>query len=118
MRRAVGIALQRDGGDTDGRASGEPFLQFVILRLACGQTEPPTVIADDDVDMVRVVEGRRAALERGVVELPFGGSELPNELGKFAPVLFVTGPAAVCGEIEPVPCREGREDARRTGAAV
>src|SRR3954469_2057650 len=103
MRRAVGIALQRDGRDTDGRPSGEPFLQFVILRLACGQTEPPTVIVDNDVDMVRVVEGRRAALERGVVELPFGGSELPNELGKFAPVLFVTGPAAVRGEIELVP---------------
>src|SRR3954452_20876294 len=100
---AVGIALERDGRDADCRACGEPFPQSVILLLAFGRAKPPAVIMNDDVDVIRVVEGLGAARERRVVELPFGGSELPDELGKFASVLFVTGPAALCGEIELIP---------------
>src|SRR5262245_23055620 len=50
MRRAVGIAFERDCGDADHWTRGELFLQFVILRLACGQTKPPTVIVNDDRD--------------------------------------------------------------------
>src|SRR5829696_8330765 len=38
-----------------------------------GQAWPPAVIVDHDIDVIRVVEGRRAAIERSVVELPFGG---------------------------------------------
>jgi hypothetical protein len=51
-----------------------------ILRLAFSESEPPTVVMDDDADVIRVVEGCRAAVERGLVEVPLGRSELPDEL--------------------------------------
>jgi len=34
MRRAVGVALHRDGRDTDGRGGGQLFLHFGVLGLA------------------------------------------------------------------------------------
>src|ERR1700741_4896634 len=58
---------------------------------------------DDDVDVVRIVKGGRAAMERGVVELPLGGSDLPDQVRKLASILFVAGTAAVCREIEQIP---------------
>ena len=54
-------------------------------------------------DVIRVVEGRRAALERGVVEVPLRRGELPDELGEVAPVLVVAGPAALGGEVVLIP---------------
>ena len=103
MRRAVGIALERDGRHRDDRAFGEPLFQIVIFRLAFGEAEPPAVIVDHDVDVIRIVEGRRAAIERGVVEVPLRRGELPDELRELAPVFVVAGPAALGGEIELVP---------------
>src|SRR5258708_838845 len=58
---------------------------------------------DHDADVIRVVEGRGAALERGIVEVPVWRSELPNELRKVVPVLLVAGPAAFRGKIILVP---------------
>src|SRR5215210_4394358 len=103
MRRAVGITFEGDGRDTDRRSRGEPFLQFIILPLAVGQTEPPAVIVNNDVDVIRVVERRRAVGERRVVEAPLRGTELPNQLVEVVPVFLVTDPAAFRGEIELVP---------------
>jgi hypothetical protein len=68
MRRAVGIALEGDGGNRDHRELGEPSFEAVVLRLAFDKTEPPTVVVNDDGDVVRIVEGRCAAIEGGVVE--------------------------------------------------
>ena len=82
---------------------GKPLFQIVVFRLAFGQTEPPAVVVDDDGDVIRIVEGRRAAIERGVVEVPLRRSELPDELRKIVPVFLVAGPAALGGEIELVP---------------
>ena len=79
---------------------GEPLFQIVIFRLAFGQAEPPAVIVDHDGDVIRVVEGRRAAIERGIVEVPLRRSELPDQLRKIVPVFVVAGPAAFGGEID------------------
>src|SRR5262245_17052298 len=49
---------------------------------------------DHDDHVNRLVEGRSAAIERGVVEVPFGRSDLPDHLGKLAPIFLVTGPVA------------------------
>jgi hypothetical protein len=35
---------------------------------------------DRDVDVIRIVEGRGAAIEGGVIEVPFRRRELPDEL--------------------------------------
>lgn len=61
---------------------------------------------DDDIYMVRIVEGRRAAGERFIIEFPFGRSDLPNQLREFVPVLGVAIPPALRGEIELVPSLE------------
>jgi hypothetical protein len=42
-------------------SGGQPLFKLVILRLAFGQAEPPAVIVDDDLDVIRFVEGRCAA---------------------------------------------------------
>src|SRR3954451_14042845 len=77
---AIGVALQGDGGHGDGGTRGQPPLQIGVLRIAVSQAEPPAVIVDDNSDMIWVVEGRRAALERRIVEVPPGRGELPDEL--------------------------------------
>src|SRR5208282_578907 len=70
---------------------------------AFSQAEPPAVVMDHDGDVVRIVEGRRAAIERGVVELPFRRGELPNELRKVMPVSAVARPAPFRRKIILVP---------------
>jgi hypothetical protein len=52
-----------------------------------------------DADMIRIVEGRRGTIERGLIEVPLRRCELPDELGKVAPVFLVASPAALGGEI-------------------
>src|ERR1700689_1479296 len=91
------------GGRGEGRKGAAPPLQVVVLRFTCAQAEPPPVIVDHDRDVIRVVEGGRAAGERRVVEIPFRRGEPPDELAELAPVRLIPGPAAVGGEVELVP---------------
>ena len=71
MWRTIGIAFKSDGGHGDDRTLGKPFLQIVIFRLAFSQAEPPAVIMIHDTDMIQVVEGGCASLERRIIEVPF-----------------------------------------------
>ena len=96
----IGIAFQGHRGHGDVRSLGEPLFQFVIVRLALGQPEPPAISMDHDADMIWIVEGRCAALEGGLVEVPFRRSELPDELRKVVPVFVVAGPAAFSSSLE------------------
>ena len=70
MRRTVGVALEGDRGYGDGRSLGEPILQRGVLGFALGQPQTPPVVVDDDVDMIRVLKRRRAAIKGGVVKAP------------------------------------------------
>jgi len=56
VRRAVRIAFQGDRGHADQRRFSEPPFQGVVLRLTLGQAESPTIVVNDDGDVVRVVE--------------------------------------------------------------
>src|SRR6266700_482433 len=58
---------------------------------------------DYDVDVILVVEGRCAAIKRGIIEVPFRRSDPPNELRKVVPVFVVAGAAAFGGKIILVP---------------
>jgi hypothetical protein len=69
---AIGIALERDSGHRDDRSCGEPLFQIVVFCLALGEAEPLPVIVDHDTDVIGIVEGRSAALEGGIIELPSG----------------------------------------------
>src|SRR5262245_59238066 len=53
--------------------------------------------------MIRVVEGRCAAVERNIIEVPFWRSELPDELVELMPVFFVACAATVRRKIKLVP---------------
>src|SRR5580692_102876 len=74
---------------------------------------------DYNGDMIRIVEGRCGAIERGIVEIPFWRSELPNELGKIATVFVVAGSAVFRGKIVLVPpCELSlRRQRRHAGAS-
>jgi signal transduction histidine kinase len=65
---------------------------------------------DHDRDVIRVVEGGRAARERIVAESPLRRGEPPDELAELAPLLVVAGQAAVGGEVE-TDLATGAEDA-------
>src|SRR5262249_44030425 len=80
VRRAIGIAFKGDGRHGDDRTYGKPLFKVVIFPLAFGQADPPAVTMDDDADVIRVIEGRRAAVERSIIEVPLRRSELPDEL--------------------------------------
>src|SRR5437660_11803051 len=82
----IGIAFKRNSGHGDVRTFGEPLFQIVIFRLAFSQSEPPAIIMDHDADVIWIVEGRCAALEGGIVEVPFWRCDRPNELRKVVPV--------------------------------
>src|SRR5215212_968312 len=94
VRCAVRIAFESDSRHPDDRKFGELLFQGVILRLAIRETESPAVVMDHDADVVRVVEGRGAAIERGLVKVPLRRGELPNEPRELAPIFFVAGAAA------------------------
>src|SRR5438067_12510503 len=99
----IDIAFKSNRGHGDVRTFGELLFQIVIVRLAFSQSQPPAIIMDHDADMIRIVEGRGAALERGIIEAPLGRGELPDEPGKVAPILLVADPAALGGEVVLVP---------------
>src|SRR5512133_2119773 len=103
MGRTVGVALEGDRRHGDDRGFGEPILQLGVLGFALGQAQTPAVVVDDDVDVIRVLKRRRAAIKGGIVEAPRWRSRAPNQLRKVTPVPAVTGPAAVGGEVVLVP---------------
>jgi hypothetical protein len=105
-RRSVEIAADRDRGHIDDGSLEESLLECVVLALAVGEAQPPAVVVDDDVDVVGVVERRRAALVGRVVELPLRRRELPDQLVELTPVLGVAAPAALGGEVVLVPPAE------------
>ena len=68
MWGTIRITFQSDGWHRDWRECGKPLFQIVILRLAFGKSQAPAIVMDHNADVIRVVEGRRTAIERGVVE--------------------------------------------------
>src|SRR3954447_15553644 len=103
VRRPVGVALEGDRRHRDNGPLGEAFLELAVLRFAFGEPEPPAVVVDHDLDVIRVVERRRAAIERRVVETPLRRGRSPDELGEVAPVFVIAGAALFGGEVVLVP---------------
>ena len=60
------------------------------------------------LDVIRIVEGRRRALERRLVESPLRRGEPPDEPVEVAPVTLIARLAAFGGEVILVPPRELR----------
>src|SRR6185295_3716712 len=94
MRRAIGIAFHGNCRHGDDRTCGESILQIVISCLAVNEAKTPTVSVNHYLSMIPILEGRCAAIERGIVEAPFWRGLLPNEPGKIVSIFFIAGPAA------------------------
>src|SRR6266536_1960311 len=99
----IGITFKGDRGHGDDRTFGKPLLQIVIVRLAFSQSQTPAVVMDDDADMIRVVERRRAAIKLSVIEVPFRRSCTTNKLRKIVPISIAAGSPTFRGEIILVP---------------
>jgi hypothetical protein len=89
-RNAIGITIQGNRGHCDDRTCGKSLFEIVVLWVSFCQAQPPAVIMDHDADVVRVVEGRCGAIERGLIEVPFRGIGLPDEFGQIASVCVQT----------------------------
>ena len=57
--------LKSNGWHANRGTFGKLAFQIVILRFAFGQVLPPTIIMDNDSDVIRVIEGCRSAI-RGI----------------------------------------------------
>jgi hypothetical protein len=55
--RAVEVRADGDRGYRDRRLFGQRLLELFVLALPVGETQAPAVVMDDDVDVIRVVEG-------------------------------------------------------------
>src|SRR5215203_4174493 len=53
----VGIAFHGDRRNVDNRALCKPLFQIVVFRLASGEAQSPAIIVDDDLNVIRIVEG-------------------------------------------------------------
>ena len=103
MWRTIGITFKRNRGDGYYRTCGEASFQVVIFPLTFSQAKPPAVIVDHDGNMIRIFKSSRAAIECGIVKVPFRRSELPDELRKIVPIFFVAGAAAFGSKIILIP---------------
>src|SRR6476660_5896991 len=100
MGRAVRVAFQRDRRHGDVWSCGELLLQFVVLRLTWCHSEAPPVVVDHDVDVIGVVERRRASIKRLVVKARSRGRGVPDELREVVAVLVVARSTTICCEVE------------------
>ena len=103
MQGPIGVTFKGNGGHGDGRKFRKPLFQIVIFRLTLSESDPPVIVMDDDRDVIRIVEGQCAAIERRVVELPLRRRRVPHELHRVVPVFVVPGPAAFRGKVKLVP---------------
>jgi hypothetical protein len=101
--RAVGVTFKCDSWHADHWSFGKTLLKIVVLCLAFGQSESPAVVVDDDLNVIWVVEGRGAAIERRVIEVPLWRSESPDELVEIVPIFFVAELATFRCEIKLIP---------------
>src|SRR5438270_13219451 len=100
MWRTIGIAFKSDRGYRDDRCRRNPLFHMFILRVALSQTDPPAIVVDHNGDVVRIIERRCRAIERGIIELPLRRSKLPDQLVESVCVFCVAPLATFGGEIE------------------
>jgi len=78
----IRIAFEGNSGHGDGREHRELLFEIVKLWFAFGQSEPKAIVVNHDGHVIRIIEGRRGAIECSIIEVPLGRGDLPDELGK------------------------------------
>src|SRR4051812_20330915 len=72
MRRPILVAFEGDGRYTDLRCGRQFCFQLVQAWIALGKAKAPSIVMDHDIDVIWIIERRRARGERRVIKLPFG----------------------------------------------
>ena len=90
---AVAAPLQYDGWHTDRWLRHQPPLDVFEIRVARSVTETMAVGMDDNVDEIRIFEGRGRALVGRIIEFPIRRPELPQELAELAAIGGQSRPA-------------------------
>src|SRR6266550_100258 len=103
MRGAICVAFHRDRRHTYGRRRSDDLVEMRVPRFALSKGYPPTVVVNDDRDVIRILERPRGAIERLVVKFPLRRRGLPNQFRKVAPISLVAFPASVRCKVELVP---------------
>ena len=68
MRSDVRVAFHGDRRHVDVGSPRQMALEHVVLQFALGEADPPSVIVNDDTDMVRVGDGCGTPVDGGVIE--------------------------------------------------
>ena len=101
--RTICIAFEGNGGHGDGRKLSELLFEFVILRFAFSQSNPKAIIVNHDGHVIPIIEGSRGAIECGIVEVPLGRGDLPNELRKITALFVIASSATLSSKVVLVP---------------
>src|SRR5436853_2067141 len=103
MRRAICVAFHRDGRHTYDRRRSDDLVEMRVPRFALSKGYPPTIVVNDDRDVIRVLERSRSTLKRLVVKFPLRRRGLPNQFREVAPISLVAFSASVRCKVELVP---------------
>src|SRR5271154_4336735 len=90
----VRVPVEGDCRNADGWLRCEPFLEVFVGWVARRMAETMAVGVNDDVDVVRVVEGNGTSVESRVVKLPVGRVASPHQLRDVSSVRRQPGPSS------------------------
>src|SRR6185503_13642799 len=100
---AVVVPVQHDRRHRDRRPPGQARFGLLDLRIAGHEPEAMPVRVDHHLDEVRIVERRRGALVRRLVEAPARRPEAPEQPAELVAILLEPGTPALAVEVVLVP---------------
>src|SRR5205085_3937968 len=100
MRRAICVAFHRDRRHTYGRRRSDDLVEMRVPRFALSKGYPPTVVVNDDCDVIRILEGPRGPIEGLIVEFPLRRRGLPDQLRELAAIFLVAFPPPLRCKVE------------------
>ena len=103
MRRTIGITFKSNRWDGYNRACRKSSFEVIIFPFTFSEAKTPAVIVNHDGNVIRILKSSRAAIKGRIIEVPFRRSELPDELRKIVPILFVARAAALGSEVILIP---------------
>ena len=114
-RDAVGVAVQNDGRDRNGRLRRQGGFERFDCRIARRITVAMPVRMDCHVHEIRVVPRGRGLREGLLGELPMRGPQAPQQAADLAPVCRQAGAAALQMEVVLIPLAQLLLRCRRHG---
>ncbi|SFQ25796.1 hypothetical protein SAMN05216176_102156 [Nitratireductor indicus] len=99
MLSAVRVAFHRDCGDGNHGPSRKPSFESVVLSLPFGKSQPPSIVVNGDRNTIRIVESNCRPVEGRLIEGPWRGGRLPNQLRERVGMFFAAKTTPLCGKV-------------------